>query len=438
MKKKISLFLLLFFLLRVTAQNSFNIIKDKKTEKITFKFINNIIIIPVELNGKKLNFILDTGVKQSLLFNVGSKKMIELNEVKRVTIRGLGSVKYFDALQSKNNLLRINDVYCSDFNILVILNEEFDFSARMGLDIHGIIGSELFTDFIVKINYARKKITVTKPAYYKYKKCKNCHEFPLIFHHNKPYINVKISGKDKVKIPVKLLLDTGSGESLWLFKNSSSKISIPKKNFKAFLGKGLSGDINGNKSKLKSLEIGVFKFENLIVSYPDSLSVFDKKLVFNRNGILGAEILKRFHAIYDYPNKKVTFKKNNKYFKNKFTYNKSGLDIIHNGKMLIQEKKSFINFNEDSYQNVAKEYSTFSYAFKKSFRVSFVKENSPALKAGIKKDDIILELNGLPIYTYTLANIMYKLSGKGNKKITLLIKRNGLRIKYKIKLKELL
>ena len=51
------------------SQDKFVIQNKKKTNKIPFIFINNLIIIPVEINDVKLSFILDTGVSKPILFN---------------------------------------------------------------------------------------------------------------------------------------------------------------------------------------------------------------------------------------------------------------------------------------------------------------------------------------------------------------------------------
>lgn len=442
MKKRILLISLfsILFILNISSQNTFDLIRNLKKEKITFKLKNNLILLPVTLNGEKLTFLLDTGVKQSLLFNVTTIDSLELKNIKKVKIKGLGEEQYFDALESENNLLRIRNIVCPDFKILVILNKEFDFSSRMGTNINGIIGSELFKDFVVKVNYQRKKITFTKPEFYKYIKCKNCQEFPLVFHYQKPYINTTIIDSDNKKVSVKLLIDSGSGDSLWLFEKSSPNIMIPENNFTDFLGKGLSGNIYGKKSKLNSLEIGTFKFKNLLVSYPDSTSVLNSKLTYKRNGILGSEILKRFCAIYDYGNRKITLKKNKNY-KMQFYYDKSGLDIIHNGKMLVREMKSKLdyagsNMNSDNSKSVL--IYSYNYVFKNSYIVAKVKPSSVAELEGVEKGDIILELNGTPIYTLSLQEITQKMSDKEGSTIKLLIDRRGVQYTFKFKLKDLL
>ena len=68
----------------------FELPNGKKYEKVNFKLINNLIIIPIEVNGAKLSFILDSGVSKPILFNVSDKDSIQLRNVSEITISGLG------------------------------------------------------------------------------------------------------------------------------------------------------------------------------------------------------------------------------------------------------------------------------------------------------------------------------------------------------------
>jgi len=52
------------------SQGHFVIQNKKQTDKIRFKLINNLIILPVEINGVALSFLLDTGVNKSIIFKI--------------------------------------------------------------------------------------------------------------------------------------------------------------------------------------------------------------------------------------------------------------------------------------------------------------------------------------------------------------------------------
>ena len=438
MKKCFSFFILLLTAINISnAQSVFNIVGEKKSITIPFKLVNNLILLPIKLNGQELTFILDTGVSNSLLFNIKTNETIFLKQTEKIRIKGLGKDVYFDALKSSNNLFRLKNIISPNFEISLILDKEFDFSARMGTDINGLIGTDFLRNFVVEINYKKKKLKISNPKYYNYKKCNKCEEFDLLFQNRKPYIDAIISSTDtNTGIPVKLLIDSGSGEALWLFEDSNEKIKIPKNSFPDFLGKGLSGNIFGEKGKLNSLELKRFKMENLLVSYPDSTSIFYINKRIKRNGTLGSEILTRFCIILDYPNNKITLKKTSN-FKKPFYYDKSGLEIIHNGKMLIKETNLITTFRKQDDNDPILSYA-YKFKFKNSYVISLVKENSPALLAGLKVNDVILEINNKKVFEYSLQEIIQKLSSENGKNIKFLIDRNGFEHTFRFKLKDML
>ena len=88
--KKIFFILLVISVFTGNAQNDFRILYGVKKEKVKFKFINNLVLLPVTLNGEKLTFLLDTSARKSLLFNVTTSESLDLHQVERITIRSLG------------------------------------------------------------------------------------------------------------------------------------------------------------------------------------------------------------------------------------------------------------------------------------------------------------------------------------------------------------
>jgi len=75
----------------------------------------------------------------------------------------------------------------------------------------------------------QKKIILYNPKTFQYKKCKKCEEFPLEFYRNKPYVDaaVQLDTLGNEMTSVKMLLDTGGSDALWLFEESHEKIKTP-------------------------------------------------------------------------------------------------------------------------------------------------------------------------------------------------------------------
>ncbi len=443
-KKNIFILLILVvFSTSIQSQSKFGFFgPNQKEQSVRFNLINNLVVIPMEVNGKQLSFILDTGVNKTILFNLSQNDSIGLNDVRRVALQGLGKGKSMDALISDNNTLKIKDFVGENQEIYVLLKDKFDVSAKMGVTIHGIVGYKLFKDAVVYINYITRRVYFYNPKFFKYKKCRKCETFPLQFYRNKPYIDAKIQ-LDTIGnklTDVKLLIDSGGSESIWLFENSKEEIQTPIKHFKDVLGEGISGTIYGKRSRIKQISIGSFKIKEPTVSFLDSTSTFYARQFKERNGSIGGNILKRFKVWVDYKNKKITLKKSGS-FRGGFEYNMSGLDVVYNGKVLVKEKAS-TTFS-DSYSNNVSEVtasktislvSSYTYRFKPSYKIKHVLENSPAALAGIQEGDIILSINGTKTHELTLKEILGKFQSGHNNKIRMIIDRNGVEKKFLFRL----
>ena len=439
--KKVALYSIVFLLaISSFAQDTFKILDDRKENKsMPFTLVNNLVVVKAEVNGKELSFLLDSGVKKTMLFNLKFADSLILRNVEKLKIRGLGEGDPINAVKSKGNLFDMNGIVNYDLNLFVITDNLFDLSAKMGVNIHGIIGGDLLKNFVVKINYAQKKITFYKPDTFDYSKCKNCESFPLDFYNSKPFIIVKIEDHLGKEIDVKLLIDSGGGDALWLFPHSSPDIVVSDKYFDDFLGKGLNGNIFGKKSRINKLKIGSFEFENASVSYPDSTSMVKMHSNKDRNGTLGAGILKRFLVIFDYPNRKITLKKNKQLYKEPFLYKMSGMELIFGGEMLVKVKKArLVDPDQSENTSITEIFYNYDWTYKPSYQVSLVRKDSPAQLAGIMEGDIVLEINGKPAYSLKMEELIHLLSTKESKRIKLLIDRNGEHLRYEFILKSLL
>ncbi len=425
----------------VNSQDHFFITTHKPSYTIPFEFINNMIVIPVEVNGKELSFLLDTGIDNSILFNLKFKDPLILKNTEEIILHGLGEGRSMKAIRSSNNLIRIGKVLNISHMLYVVPGERFDLSTKMGIDVNGIIGGDLFKDFIIDINYRAQKIVFHNPEYYNPVKCAKCETFALDFYGNKPYINAVVVHPDDKRSSVRLLIDSGGGDALWLFEGSEENIKISDKYFNDYLGQGLSGEVYGKRAKISKLIFGSYEFENLTASYPDSGSVFMAKLNKDRQGSIGAEILRRFNLVIDYPHKKITLKRNKNYH-DPFLYNKSGIELVYGGKMLVREEHSFIVPNTDTANSSRSSYPeviyTYALSYKPSYRISYVRKGSPADLAGLRKDDIVTEINGKRVFDKNLQQIIFELSGGKSAKIKIRVKRDNQYLKFKFVLKDIL
>lgn len=445
MKNKIKFIYIIVFTLFYSnasfAQSDFRFIGTTKKQSISFKLINNLVVFPIKVNGKELNFILDSGVGTTILFNINNKDSVQLKNVEKIRLQGLGSGDAIDAILSKGNEFTITNIKSVNQKLYVIFDDSFDLSSKLGITIHGIIGYELLKDFAIKINYGKKRITFYNSEGYVHNDCRNCETFNLEFYKLKPYLNVAVKLDSDKLTPVKLLIDSGGSDAMWLFENSHPDIISPKKFFIDFLGEGLSGAVYGKRAIIRGISIGKFELENPTVSFPDSLSIAHALNFKDRNGSIGASILRRFTVTFDYKKNKITLKKGGT-FNKPFRYNMSGIELVYNGKLLVKEN-DFSNVvlanNQGTTQKnkIILDYN-YKYSFKPTYKIFKLRKDSPAYNAGLEENDIVIKINGQYTYNLKLDEIVEKFYQKENKKISLVIERNGQDYEYQFRLKNML
>jgi len=420
------------------SQDGFVLPLKHSKDKFSFNLINNLIVIPVEINGKKLSFLLDTGVKSTILFGLPNDSL-QLNSLQKVKVRGLGQGGSVSALKSENNIVRIHKAENTNQTLYVIFDESLNFSTKMGIPIHGIIGYDFFKDFVVSINYSTHRISIHNPSTYKKKRCNKCEEFDLRFNNGKPFVDLDVYNKNGQKENLTLLIDSGSSDALWLFDESNYISEASVNYFIDFLGQGLSGSIYGKRSKLHKITIGSNSLENVSVAFPEELALENIKFFEERDGSIGGDFLRRFNVIFDYPSKKMSVKKNGK-FKDPFHYNMSGLVLEHDGMTLVKDAKSVIgnqNGKEMSSVSSIPIGTVYDILLVPKYIVSEIREGSPSEKAGMRKGDEVVYVNGKHAYRYKLNELIGLFTSKAGRRISVVYKRNGMTFKAKFVLKQM-
>lgn len=409
-------------------------------DKLHFEFVHNLMIIPVTINGVELSFLLDTGVENTILFSLEERDSLELKSTSSINLRGLGKGEGMRAFRSKNNQVEIGKAISKNFTLYVIFNSEINLSQYLGIPVHGIIGYDFFKNFIVEVNYVREFIKFYAPLDYD-EKCRNCSIAPLYFFHKNPYMKTEVVVLGD-SLDLMMLIDSGASDALWLFPDD--KIKVPNYYFKDFLGLGLSGSIYGKRSKIEKFSMGDYEFKNITTAFPDSTAFGVLKEHLLKDGLIGAEILKRFDLVIDYPNKQISFKPN-RFFDNPFYYDMSGLVIKYRGVQVIEDFE-YVPV-EKMYQGVdpnAEPYIEQKKLYKVKFRVLpqmkiiEVQPGSPAFEAGLKKGDILMRVNGKEIHHFTLAELAQLFSSEEGKRIKIKIRRDGEEVVSRFRLEKML
>ncbi len=424
----------LFLSIFVNAQNSFELINTKKAV-IPFQFINNLIFIPINVNGAELTFLLDTGVSETILFSLENKEL-KLSNVEKIKFSGLGGSLSIDGLKSERNLGKIgNEIVNTSMSLYIIIDEEFNISPHVGIPVNGVIGYHFFKNHPIYIDYVSKKITVYENSDLLQKKTRRFEEFPITVEKDKPYLYAGVEMTNEKK-DSKLLIDLGNSDAIWLFPTLIKNFVYNRPNIDDFLGRGFNGDIYGKRSRIHNFYLGSFKFEKPLTAMPDEFSIQHVKLVESRKGSLGGEIMRRFTVVFDYPNQKLYLRKN-RYFDDPFHFNMSGLDFKQDGlewqedKLKIETQKSIMVATEvykDSFQ--------YKFSLKPIFSIAGVRKDSPAYKAGLQKDDRILSINGNQTSDMTLEKIVELMKSNEGRNITMLIQRKNQKLTLSFELED--
>lgn len=381
----------------------------KKSTVIPFKFVHNLILVPVRINDSDtLQFILDTGVTTALVTSLPNNEVLSLKYTKEVELSGLGGdADFIKALFSTGNTFQVQNAKGHNQDVLLLMSDIFHLSQSMGVHVHGLLGFELFNNFVVEINYLKRHIVLhDQQEFNKKKKPKKLgYRIPISIERKKPYVMAEVLQEDGEVIPVKLLIDSGASNALSLYISTNERLQVPEKTIYSFLGSGLNGDIFGDIGRIKALKLGKFNFEEPVVSYPEEEGIKRALVMSDRNGSLGAEILKRFTITFNYANNEVYFKPN-AWYKEGFRYNTSGIEV------------------------------STPFPGLPVYEVAKVREHSPAHLAGIMRGDQIMLVNGMNASRYSLNEMIDILQNKSGKKVRLVMQRRGYPFKCEIILED--
>ena len=430
--------LLLFSFHSLFSQVEWNSKRDKIV--IPFELSNNLIIIDVLVNNVNLSMLLDTGSDRNLLFSFPQNDTIEFYNTKKIKINGFGKGDFIEGFISRNNILQINGYVDNNFELLLIADNNINIVNKLGIPINGIIGFSFFKDYIVELNYHNNKVVMYKKFQsISQRKIKRFNIEKLNIIDRKPYFILKTNIGNSID-EVKLLMDSGLGDGLWLFENDTIK-SIGNY-IKDILGTGLGGDVLGKRSRVKKVLLSKFKLDNVLVSFPNKTSYEQLNIIKGRNGSLGGEIIKRFNWLIDYKNGLIYFKPN-KFFKNTFNYNMSGIGVQHKGvqwvikDVMTKNPSPIIKDNDFVFDN-GNTRLNYKYKLKPVFEIYSIRENSPGKRAGLKVGDVILSINGRKGYLYTLQKITDLFRSEEGKSIIVEVDRSGEILKFKFELEKIL
>jgi len=325
------------------------------------------ILLPVTFKGKEYVFVLDTGCSHT---SFDTSLRHELGDVKKVE-RGLTAgnpimVEVFDAPEAFLGPLNLQDsgqVSCFDLKMPSLIN---------GSKISGIIGMNFLRKYVLQIDFDKGMLSFLPPVEEQHSHWGK----ELVIDYDSlglPHITENIL--DGIKVD--FVIDT-AGNSTGGLKSNIFKQILSEKELKTseILFATASGVIRSREARISNLSVESFEYQDLIFSEGNW-------------SYLGLSFLSRHIVTFDFPNSKIHLKKC-KEFKKIDETDMSGLHLLR-----VSDKTT----------------------------VYSVDEGSPAQKAGIRANDIILKVGNKDANTYDMWELRRHLMSGDKHKITMTTKR---------------
>lgn len=387
-------FTLLLFCSNIVYSNAQELLTPQPAAKFITHFpfkqySGGVMIIQATLNNipDTLNFILDTGSGGISLDSTTAALYGIVSRFSDTTITGMGSthkVKFAHHQQLHFPGLTVNNL---DFHI----NNYDVLTSVYGEKIDGIIGYSFFRRYIVKINFDSTQIDVLSPGEYKYPR-----QGTML---RPAFTTLPIQSllvKDRRKIDFNFYFDTGAGLCFLMSETFARDSMVLQKKRKPIItqAEGMGGKLQMKLTVVKMLQVGHYKFRNVpTYIYNDEYNVTSYPFV---GGLLGNDLLRRFNLVINYPQREIHLLPNSR-FNDAFDYAYTGMATYYlSGKVVVED----------------------------------IVAGSPAEKAGLKVDDILIGVGN----NFSNNIMQYKtMLQSSNEKIKLFISRNGQLLQLSIK-----
>ena len=323
---------------------------------VPFVLFHNRVYLPVEVNGKTFEMILDTGAAISGL-SQQTASTLQLQKSGTVTVTGNGESRPKIEL-AKNVSFRLGDAELLEK--LVGIEQWDDLELREGKAIAGFLGVNLFRRYIVELDYPNRMLSIFKPENFVY--AGPGERVALTEKHGAALFHavIQLAGHDP--IPCELAIDSGTYSALRLYRPFVEKHHLLQEKLPGIdsYGFGLGGEFSERLGRVASLKSGALEIKEPVTAF--STSHGGATSGHSYDGTIGGEILSHFRVILDYPHQRVI------------------LEPASNFAEPWESDTSGAIFRATSLQTIS---------------VAHVLENTPAAAGGLKEGDLVSSANGL-------------------------------------------
>lgn len=275
--------------------------------QIPFETRGSHLLVKVQTNqSDSLNFIFDSGATNISIDSLTAERAgVSKENRETVSVGGSGGTQHYKMALHQN--LKLGNIAINDVNMVLINFKSL--SEAIGVKLDGIIGYEVLNKYITKLDFEQKKISF----YDQIKSVDTTGYTGIPFEFNKdiliPRFPVSITLANGETFTGRVMFDTGNAFTLIVstpfskYHNFNSKLGETSMQ----LGRGLNATTQDQLATINSMSFNGFNFGKMGIrlTINDQAEPKDGYL-----GILGMEVIRRFHVILDYQQKKIYLKPN--------------------------------------------------------------------------------------------------------------------------------
>ena len=380
------------------GQTDYRFISGHSSLRIPFEEDDGHIFLQVRINDSApLWFGLDTGAIRSIV-DRRRAQTLGLRFDGSQQVGGAGGTE--EAAIIKGISIKLPGVELYDQTVWALPLEAV--SVANGREMAGIIGYELFSHFVVEIDYAALYINLYEPRSYQYSG--RGESIPLTLQDGEIYAPAKVRVPGHDAFEGQFVIDTGGNGTLLLTKSfvEEHKLLEAVGQTMQARGGGVGGEIQMAIGRVKSLQVGRFVFDNPVTGFIKVGEIAAP----GKTGNIGGRLLRRFRVIFDYSRRQMILEPN--------THFAETDEFDMSGAALMSEPPTFT-----------------------VIKVVRVRPDSPAAKAGLQQQDVIAAVDRQPATSLTVSKLrkMFRVEGR---EYLLTVKRGQETLEFKLKLRRLI
>ncbi len=261
---------------------------------------NGLVFVRAKVNDHPGWFILDNAT-QGFLVDRSFAREVSLQSGGRAVARGDTS-KVIEAGIARDVQIGLPGLELTHRTLVVIDLKSLE--PAVGHEVDGIIGSRLFDDFVVAIDYEHRTYAIYSPR--NYHPAGNEEAFPVrIDQHGFQFIDATIALPGVEPFTANFLIDGGANTFADLYKPFSEAHHLPPAAMKLLNEPGTSADgtTHSQDGLADRISIGTYSIAKPPITFgQDTEGLMAAK---DYAGLIGAELLERFNVVFDNPGKRI-------------------------------------------------------------------------------------------------------------------------------------